>query len=74
VGGEGIIVTIGGSEKPFGTVEHLKVVALGKDQRQIRKLLAELRRRKASGGDEFHPREIDLPPADSPAQGGMGTF
>jgi len=74
VGGEGFIVTMGGTEKPFGAPDHLKVVALGKDQQQIRKLLAELRRRKESEGDEFRLREIELTPAGSPPLGGTGTF
>lgn len=72
VGGEEFIVVIGGTEEPLGAPEHLKVVALGKDQRQIREQLAELRRRKASEGDAYRPREINefkLKPV-----GGTGTF
>lgn len=74
VGGEGFIVARGGTEKPLGAPERLKVVALGKDQRQIRKLLVELRRRKESQGENFRLREIQPPPAGSSPLGGTGTF
>lgn len=74
VGGKGFIVAIGGTEKPFGAAEVLKVVALRKDQRQIKNLLTELRRRKAREGAEFRPREIELTPPASRRWAGRERF